>query len=159
MYEYAEREWGLLRIGLTLGSCLLALLFLCWEYSVEAVYRSTPIVVPIVLCFVLLNILLFRKIWIGITRTEIKISAGIFRKRKIQIADIASIERTKVGFWFANTHKGWLVKVERYAVARGDAFQINLKEGRKGKPCIVQSDNTDEILKILRRVDPSIEIR
>lgn len=159
MYEYAEKEWSLLGIGVTILGCLLAFLFVYLEYGAYEFAESAPVIVPVVLIIGFLNIVLFRKMSIRITKTEIKISAGIFRRRKIRIADIASVERTKVGFWSANTHKGWFVKVERYAVAKGDAFQINIKKGCKGKPCIVQSRNTEEVLKVLRRIDPAIEIR
>lgn len=158
MYEYAEREWSLLGIGITVAACLFGFFCFYMEYGAYEFAEMAPIIVPLVGAVGFLNIVLFRKIWIGITRTEIKISAGILRKRKIQIADIASVERTKVGLLSATVHKGWLVKVERYAVSKGEAFQINLKAGVKGKPCIVQSRNTEEILKVLRRIAPAIEI-
>lgn len=159
MYDYAEREWSLLGIAFTVAGCFFAFLYLYLEYGAYEFVETAPFIVPLVIGLGFLNVVLFRKIWIGVTKAEIKVSTGIFRKRTIQIADIESLERTKVGFFTASTHKGWFVKVERFAVSRGDAFRIDLKEGVKGKPCIIQSKNTDEIIKILRRINPAIEIR
>lgn len=92
-----------------------------------------------------------------LSRESLKVQVGFlpFAGRTVALRDIASVEKTYLPWYKAKTQKGALTKQERYAITWGDALLIHPKEG---KPFIFQTQNREEIARVLKNLLPDLQI-
>ncbi len=156
MNFYEQREWSLYTVFSTAAGILLALLIICAEKGGSALAQTLPWFLPMLLGIGLFILAINGSIHIALNATELKVSIGhlAFMRRTLPLDTILRIERTRVAWYQAKPKKGWGVKTERYAVAPGEAFTVY---SATGKPCVIQSKNTEAILSLLKRHRSRIE--
>ncbi len=152
MEIYRQREWSTFTFAATSIGCAIAIA------AIWAKHGNTPQVTAAIVAGVAAIILLSRgSTLVTVTNADLFVQVGHtpLTKRTIPLETIVRVERMRIPWYLAKPVKGWGARVERYCAAPGHAFFVY---PFKGKPCIIQSNDTKNVLAALKRARPQIEI-
>ena len=156
MYIYERREWSFYGIFSILCGCVLVGVIILFDQGQDFFVRYAFRLFLLLFAIAFLSIASRANIWIALTGEELKIRVGyVLARRTIRCDDILGAERVRIRWTQAQVSRGWFSGVERFAVSPGPGFRIDVKNG---KPCIVQSRYTEEILAALKRTAPAAAI-
>lgn len=158
MNLYERREWPLFPMwGIAAGFVGLFAAVGAVSLQEGNAFFFIRSVVPALILVALLSMLAGGSVYVAVSPFELKVRVGYtpFHARALSLEKILRVERSRVAWYQAKSRKGWGIRVERYAVAPGPALLIIPVEG---KPFLIQSRHAEEILTVLKRTRPEIEI-
>ena len=157
MEIYGRREWSAMTLAGILTGIGVAYFFVCAERGDRLAAEDASWFLPVMLGIAVFVMTVRGSARIAVTADELKVCVGYgpFMRRTLPLDGILSIERTRVPWYRAQPSKGWGIRRECYAVSPGAAFLVRSGEG---KPCLIQSRHTEEILSILARTRPGLKI-